>query len=179
MVVVSSTIRAAKGNVPQELKDLIAHWWLENAQGQGFGRPICEKLFVSEMQLFDNPEVPGKKEARVVFEIDVQEDMCNYLGAMHGGCTSFLIDLCSSITFNLIASHLAPQVTKHVSLSLNVTFHAPAVIGSKLRIVNTTAAFGKRVMTARSEVYDVTNGRICASGVHVKMPPSSGSPPKL
>ena len=110
MVVVSSTIRAAKGNVPQELKDLVAQWWLQNAQGQGFGRPICEKLFVTEMQLFDNPEVPGKKEARVVFEIDVQEgmpqplppstyhlrrcpDMCNYLGAMHGGCTSFLIDL--------------------------------------------------------------------------------------
>lgn len=86
MVVVSSSIRAAKGNVPQELKDLIAQWWTENAQGQGFGRSICEKLFVSEMQLFDNPEIPGKKEARIVFEIDVQK----------GASSQLLLGICRS-----------------------------------------------------------------------------------
>ena len=72
---VAKTIRGAKGNAPQEAKDLIAQWWVANAQGQGFGRSICQRLDVTDMQLFDNPEVPGKKEARMVFEIDVQKGM--------------------------------------------------------------------------------------------------------
>lgn len=69
---VADTIRAAKGNVSQEHKDLIAHWWVSNSQGQGFGRSVCEKLEVTDMQVFDNPEVPGKKETRMLFEIEVQ-----------------------------------------------------------------------------------------------------------
>ena len=73
MDVVANTIRGAKGNVSQEVKDLIAKWWVANAQGQGFGRSICERLVITDMQLFDNPEVPGKKEARMLFEIEVQK----------------------------------------------------------------------------------------------------------
>lgn len=38
---------------------------------------------------------------------------------------------CSSITFDLLASQIAPDVTNHVSSSLNVTFHSPAVLSVK------------------------------------------------
>lgn len=70
---VAETIRSAKGNVSQEHKDLIAHWWVSNSQGQGFGRSVCASLVITEMHVFDNPEVRGKKEARMVFEIDVKK----------------------------------------------------------------------------------------------------------
>ncbi|GJE87511.1 PaaI family thioesterase [Phanerochaete sordida] len=176
MDLVARSMRAAPGNVPRAVKDAVARWWSDNSQGQGFARAVCARLEVTHAELFGNPEVPRKQEGRIVFETDVTRDMCNYLGAMHGGCTSFLIDICTSIVLNLIAANSSPELAKHVSLALNITFHAPAVLGARLRIINTSVAFGTRVMTVRSEVFDVTNGRIVATGVHMKMPPSQ---PKL
>lgn len=173
---VARTMRAAPGNVPPAVKDAVARWWSDNSQGQGFARNVCARLDVTRAELFGNPEVARKQEALIVFETDVTRDMCNYLGAMHGGCTSFLIDICTSIVLNLIAASSSPELAKHVSLALNITFHAPAVMGARLRIINTSVAVGARVMTVRSEVYDITNGRIVATGVHMKMPPSQ---PKL
>ena len=68
---VADTIRAAKGNVPQQTKDTVALWWLEKTRGHGFARPLCARLVVSEMSTSVNLEAPGKKFGRMVFETAV------------------------------------------------------------------------------------------------------------
>jgi acyl-coenzyme A thioesterase 13 len=70
---VADTMRTAKGNAPQTTKDNVATWWVDNSQGQGFGRFICAGLAVKEMSIFDHPEIPGKKQGKMVFEIEVMK----------------------------------------------------------------------------------------------------------
>ncbi|TBU35361.1 hypothetical protein BD311DRAFT_743851 [Dichomitus squalens] len=63
-----------------------------------------------------------------------------------------------------------------VSQALNTTFHAPAPCGAKIEVVNTTVSFGARTVSAVTEIWDITNRRLCMMGVHNKMAPSQ---PKL
>ncbi|KAJ3550417.1 hypothetical protein NM688_g5083 [Phlebia brevispora] len=172
----ASTIRTAKGNVTQETKDALSRWYSGAIGSQGFAREVSARLEATELSVYDKPEESGKKEAKVVFEIDVKDDMCNFGNNMHGGCAAFLIDLCSSVALTLLASQTAPDKLSHVSLVLNTIYHAPAPKGCRLKIVNTTVALGGRVMTARTEIFDKTKNRLAVSGVHLKMAPS---PPKL
>lgn len=77
MDLVARTMRAAPGNVPQAAKELVAQWWSDNAHGQGFARNVCARLSVARAELFGNPEVPKRQEARIVFEIDVTRGVCS------------------------------------------------------------------------------------------------------
>lgn len=106
----ADSMRTAKGNASPETRDMLAKWWASLSPTAGFAQPICDRLHATEMVMADHA-LPGKKDAKVVFEIDVREgmlsfscsvgqggltgniDMCNYLGAMHGGCAAFLVDM--------------------------------------------------------------------------------------
>ena len=104
-----ASLSNVKGNVPDEDKRQLARWYAGAVERQGFARDIAKRLEATEMSVYDKAEEPGKKEARLVFELDVQEgkshvsgrsvvtkhapDMCNFGNNMHGGCTAFLIDL--------------------------------------------------------------------------------------
>ncbi|KAJ7631963.1 HotDog domain-containing protein [Mycena polygramma] len=137
-----------------------------NLEKNGFGGSIMEQVLVTHAFVQDKAEEPQKKEARVVCEIDVTEDMLNDGGNIHGACSAFLIDMCSS------ACLMVFQRGMHVSQTLNIVYHSPAVLGEKLRIINTTMTVGTRVMTVRTEIWNATQYRLVASGVHVKMRPS-------
>lgn len=67
------TMRSAKGNVPQSIKDSLAEWYSGAAELQRFAAPIARRLEATEMSVYDKTEEPGKKEAKMVFEIDVTE----------------------------------------------------------------------------------------------------------
>ncbi|KAI0325013.1 hypothetical protein GY45DRAFT_1261702 [Cubamyces sp. BRFM 1775] len=151
-------------------------------RGKGpFAQTIGERLEITEVAVFEREE-DGKTQMRVVFEIDVSGEMLNSGGMMHGGCTMFLVDVyvllhpaCSSIA--LVALGIAThKYANFVSQAISTVFHAPASEGTKLRIVNNTVSFGARTVSARVEIWDATNRRLVATGVHNQMPPSA---PKL
>ena len=74
MNLVDRTMRTAKGNVSQSLRDMMADFWFKNqVVGEGFGRAITAKLEVVEANVYDNNEISGKKEGRVVFETVVSQ----------------------------------------------------------------------------------------------------------
>ncbi|THG97003.1 hypothetical protein EW026_g4925 [Hermanssonia centrifuga] len=66
-------MRSAKGNVPQSIKDSLAEWYSGAADLHRFAAPIARRLEATEMSVYDKTEEPGKKEAKMVFEIDVTE----------------------------------------------------------------------------------------------------------
>jgi len=68
--------------------------------------------------------------------------------------------------------HLSGSSTPTVSQSMNVFFHAPAVLGEVLQIINTSISIGKRVVSAKTEIWSTTHRRLVVSGIHVKMAPS-------
>ncbi|KAK7470032.1 hypothetical protein VKT23_001467 [Stygiomarasmius scandens] len=128
---------------------------------------------VSTRAMVDEPE---REEARVVMELVVHDDMLNLANSVHGGCTAYLVDFCSSLALVVLRTKQKGELAAlSVSQSMNIVFHSPAFLGDTLRIVNSTISMGARVMTARTEIWNETHHRLVATGVHVKMEPS---PPK-
>jgi len=158
-----------KGNVPPEMQEQLIQVLVPLTPEKGFASEIYKQLRIKEMSLFER-EQDGRMQARIIFEITVNEDMVNAYHILHGGCVGHLIDGCTSVTLALLEIKLKKPVF-HVSQALNIVFHAAAPLGSKLKIVNTTTAMGGRTMTAAAEIWDVTNRRLVASGVHTKMQP--------
>ncbi|KAH9884120.1 hypothetical protein C8Q73DRAFT_363739 [Cubamyces lactineus] len=144
-------------------------------RGKGpFAQTVGSRLEMTEVAVFEREE-DGKTQMRMVFEIDVTREMLNSGDKMHGGCTMFLIDVCSSVA--LVALGIAThKYANFVSQAISTVFHAPATEGTRLRIVNNTVSFGARTVLARVEIWDATNRRLVATGVHNQMPPSA---PKL
>ncbi|KAF5390700.1 hypothetical protein D9757_002575 [Collybiopsis confluens] len=155
-----------------------------------FANSVVSRLEFVDSTFKNNAVESQRREVSATFKIVVDEDMCNASGNVHGGCSAFLIgmqtdiksmlncktdhflDVCSSVCI------MALKVSQggngiDVSQSLNIVYHAPAAIGETLRVVNTTMAVGRRVASARTEIWSETNRRLVASGVHIKMEPSS------
>ncbi|KAJ7058108.1 HotDog domain-containing protein [Mycena amicta] len=161
--------RAITGNADPSMKEMYSD--LRKLLGTrrdkpAFGDAIILRMGVVHASIDNKAEEPLKKEAKVVVEIEVFDEMLNGGGNVHGGCSAFLIDICSTLSLLL----LDPGLT--VSQSLNIVYHSPATLGEKLRIVNTTMTVGARALSARTEIWNTTKHRLVASGVHIKMQPS-------
>ncbi|KAF4601437.1 hypothetical protein EYR38_006090 [Pleurotus pulmonarius] len=183
-------VKQVSGNASYEAKE-IAYKWLAVflSAGEGFSGNVASRVRIMEASIIQNPEEPDKLESRVVCEIDVEEgqhsfatstiptlpsyyrvanthfafiDMLNPLGNLHGGCSIFLID------------EEANQ--RGVSQTINTTFHAPAPLGTKIRLVNTSMIIEEPMLCTRSEVWDVDNHRLISSAVQTKMLPSQPKP---
>ncbi|KAH9848929.1 hypothetical protein C2E23DRAFT_842157 [Lenzites betulinus] len=147
---------------------------LLHADGGKFAQSVASRLEMTEFEVYKREE-DGKTQVRAVFEGVVSEDMLNAAENMHGGCSMYLIDICSSIALVALSITLHNDA-RFVSQAIHTVFHAPAKIGAKLRIVNNTISFGARTVSARTEIWDMTNRRLVASGLHNQMQPSA---PKL
>jgi acyl-coenzyme A thioesterase 13 len=167
------------GNAPDDIKRFFnppVAFVIAVGTNKQFAISIVERMVLKEISILDKTEEPLKKECRVVCELDTEEDMVNSGRHLHGGCSAYLIDLCSTLA--LVAFGLAnnePAALDTVSQSLNIVYHSPAALGDRLRIVNTTMTVGSRAVSARTEIWNDTRHRLVASGTHIKMQPS---PPK-
>ncbi|KAG2073638.1 hypothetical protein BDR04DRAFT_1094596 [Suillus decipiens] len=141
-----------------------------------FEAEFASRLQLTEVSILSKAEEPEKLEGRVVLQAIVDEEMLNDAEHVHGGCTATMIDMhiCSCSTMPIFV--LTASTTGHgvfgVSQSLNIVYHSPALLGDKLRIVSTTLTVGSRILSSRSEIWNVTRHRLVASGVHIKMVPS-------
>lgn len=140
--------------------------------GPIFGEAIQKRLRVTEVSVNKKAEEPKKLEGRVVLETVIEEDMLNGGGKIHGGCSAFLIDICSTMALVALSLAQTGTVSLTVSQSLNVVFHSPGSLGDKIRIVNQTLTLGARAHSVRTEIWNVTHNRLISSGTHIKMQPS-------
>ncbi|KAG7090629.1 hypothetical protein E1B28_009731 [Marasmius oreades] len=174
----SVDISHVSGNAPDEIKRIIVTVFptidSRHAKGRrGYSEEIAKRMVVTEVSILCHPE-ELKKIGRVVCELEVHDDMINGSRTIHGGCSAFLVDMCSSMASTALA--LNNEATANlVSQSLNVVYHSPAVVGDKLRIVNATMTMGSRATSIKTEIWNITHHRLVASGVHIKMQPSEKS----
>ncbi|KIJ41071.1 hypothetical protein M422DRAFT_31950 [Sphaerobolus stellatus SS14] len=164
-----------KGNASDDIKKGIARiiTWNVDRGLAAFGDRIAGRLKLTEISVNSSENSSKKKEGLIICELDVEKDMVNGGGKLHGGCSAFLIDLCTSLPIAVLAGVPA------VSQSINMIYHAPATVGSRLRIVTKSVAIGSRIYTSRGEIWDITNDRLVASGTHIKMAPSAQLSTKL
>ncbi|TFK69434.1 Thioesterase/thiol ester dehydrase-isomerase, partial [Pluteus cervinus] len=163
------------GNAPEEVKELLAsaNYVPQANQPPTFADSIIKRTKTVEVSVVNKAEEPTRKEGRVVCEVLVEEDMTNGYGSVHGGCLALLIDQCSTMALYALQMSTVGEPFFGVSQSLNIVYHSPALLGDTLRIVNTTMTVGSRAVSVRAEVWSKTYHRLVASGVHIKMQPSS------
>ncbi|KAF7326890.1 hypothetical protein MVEN_02582900 [Mycena venus] len=127
----------------------------------GFGDSVDDRLVVTHASIQNKGEEPLKKEARVVCEIVVAEDMLNGGGNVHGGCLAMLIDMWVTFTYYLRHGSRLNQFqwldivsngvcARHARFAMH-KYHSPASLGDKLRITNATMTVGARLMSAGTE----------------------------
>ncbi|CAL1709468.1 unnamed protein product [Somion occarium] len=158
------------GNAPDYVKQLT-----NNVLGAyGVGEPSCfahdvgKKIKMVELDIHRRGE---KWQATATVDLTVSPSMLNGAGVMHGGALCYVIDNCASLP--LVALGLM-QGTNGVGVSqvLNVFFHAPAALGSSLRIINTSVTLGGRVMTSKCEILEKSSEKLIASALLSKMQPA-------
>ncbi|KZP21616.1 hypothetical protein FIBSPDRAFT_788193 [Athelia psychrophila] len=158
------------GNCAPETKLTVARWlYIFTHRGTGFGDRIGSRVKITEISVSGMPNEPEKKEARVVAEIIVDEDMTNPQGVIHGGCSMYLVDILSTLPLSALDFEQGGAGNAGVSQAIHTVFHAPARMGDNLRIVSTSLSVGGRTMTCRCEIWDTTNHRLVVSATQVKM----------
>ncbi|KAF9257216.1 Thioesterase/thiol ester dehydrase-isomerase [Marasmius fiardii PR-910] len=143
-------------------------------KSMGYSMEIFKRLLVTEIWFQEHLEETTKFVCKVTCELEVQPDMANNDHHLHGGCSAYLVDMCSNIAF-LAHGMAINQSARSVSQQINTLYHSPASVGERLRIVSTTMSVGERIMTARIEIWSATKHRLVASGIHTMMLPSTGT----
>ncbi|KAH6912466.1 HotDog domain-containing protein [Coprinopsis sp. MPI-PUGE-AT-0042] len=170
------------GNAPDNVKRVVASspkiFKQIPSQGPIFGEEIHKRMVVTEVSIIPKIEEPKKNEGRVVIEMEVAEDMLNGGGNIHGGCSAFLVDVCSTLALMALDIATTGKFNRSVSQSLNIVYHSPAALGDRIRIVNQTMTVGARAQSARTEIWNLTHHRLVSSGTHIKMVPSPPPVPK-
>ncbi|KDQ64053.1 hypothetical protein JAAARDRAFT_27681 [Jaapia argillacea MUCL 33604] len=164
------------GSAPAEIKQ-VTHQWLRIISSLGgFGGSIAKRLVLNEVGIRKVEDEEGKEECRVVFEVEVTPDMLNGSGSIHGACSAYLVDTCTSLPISALNKYKGNIPSPGVSQAINMVYHSPAGLADKLRVVCTTLSVGARVMSSRCEIWNQTHHRLVASGVHIKMEPSAPTP---
>ncbi|KAI0267333.1 Thioesterase/thiol ester dehydrase-isomerase [Gloeopeniophorella convolvens] len=158
------------GNVPDYAKRLACNTFVSYGIGSEDAFGVWKAFRVTEMTTQRNVRHGDRLEAVVTCELVVQKSMVNGAGAVHGGCVAYLIDNCASLPL-VVLGILQDINGVGVTQNLQVSYHAPALVGMRLLIVCTSVVLGKRVMNARCEISEKKTGRPVASGFISKMQP--------
>ncbi|KAL1944291.1 hypothetical protein VTO73DRAFT_3476 [Trametes versicolor] len=164
------------GDISPAVQDEISSFSKVVMEKGAFARSTGSSLVLTEVGVFQR-EKDGKAHARITYQTTVHDEMLNIGGNMHGGCAVYMIDICSSMALAVLGMATG-KPWNFVSQAINTTFHAPVPLGAKIELVNTTVSFGSRTVSAITEIWDITNNRLCVTGVHNKMKPSDPKPPQ-
>ncbi|KAF8627131.1 hypothetical protein AX17_006350 [Amanita inopinata Kibby_2008] len=167
-------ISAIGGNAPDYVKQLNYNTYISYGVGNEdcFGHKVGMAVRFVEVSIDRKMERQGRLAATTVAEIEVTKHMLNGAGMLHGGCVAYLIDNCCStplVVLGIINNANGVGVTQ----AMNVMFHSPAPLGTRLAIISTSITLGGRVMSSRCEIVDKDTGRVVASAFLNKMQPTS------
>ncbi|XP_006456934.1 hypothetical protein AGABI2DRAFT_212153, partial [Agaricus bisporus var. bisporus H97] len=158
------------GNAPKKIKSLAAavFWHFVDAKGSSYGVETGRKLRFTEInisgdhqsfsteardtQLIENHKGRDDLTVETVFEVVVDRDMCNIHGTLHGSCAAYFVDPCSSSSLVTLGLLLGIDGTG-VSQSMNLIWHRPIYMGTKINIRSTSVFLTGRIRTARCEIW--------------------------
>ncbi|KAF9478683.1 hypothetical protein BDN70DRAFT_879703 [Pholiota conissans] len=163
-------VSSIAGNISKEDKQRclgIFQYFIGNSAEQVYGSQVGERLKAVEMNVRGEGSMST---AQVVFEVTVEQDMCNGFNIMHGGCAAYIIDPCSVASLVILGMKLGIDAVGF-SQSMHLIWHSPVkrrvIIGAKIRIVATSMSAQGRVKTARCEIWD--KDILCVSAIHSTM----------
>ncbi|KIK64613.1 hypothetical protein GYMLUDRAFT_195129 [Collybiopsis luxurians FD-317 M1] len=157
-------VSAVHGNVSDKAKqfviDLLNYHYYGGVKEESFGLQVGRRLELRSMNVW-----AATTEAQTVFEITVTKDMCNPFGTLHGACACYIVDPCSMSATVVLGAALGIDATG-VSQSMNLIWHQPAKMGTRLRVVSTSVFIEGRIRTARVEIIDCETEKLYVSAIH-------------
>ncbi|KAF9445328.1 hypothetical protein P691DRAFT_805776 [Macrolepiota fuliginosa MF-IS2] len=172
---ISGSRHQIKGNASEKVKDLASTIFSHfiDAKGCSYNSNIGRKLKFSEINVLGSLDlktvgVGNDLSVETVFEVVVDQDMCNLYGTLHGGCAAYLVDPCSSASLVALGLLLGTDGTG-VSQSMNLIWHHPIYKDMKISIKSTSMYITGRVRTARCEIW--SGNKLCVSAVHSTINP--------
>ncbi|THU91053.1 hypothetical protein K435DRAFT_674919 [Dendrothele bispora CBS 962.96] len=160
-----------RGNVSDQSKRLAVNIFSHfiGAREENFGAQVGRRLKLVEMNV--SSRNGRATEAQTVFEIAVAKDMCNIYGTLHGACATYIVDPCSVSALVVLGAALGVDGTG-VSQSMNLIWHQPAKIGTRLRVLSTSIYIEGRIRTSRCELWGVDDDKLYVSAVHSTVNPN-------
>ncbi|KAF8165862.1 hypothetical protein B0H34DRAFT_254120 [Crassisporium funariophilum] len=143
-----------KGNVSEDMKrfSTALFRFFVSTEDKSYGAAVGQRLKFLEINIWgEGRSACGES----IFEIMVGEDMCNVFGTLHGACAAYIVDPCSVSSLVTLGTFLGIDGTG-VSQSMNLIWHSPVRMGTKLRVVATSMSMKGRVRSARCEVSEVS-----------------------
>ncbi|BFZ61690.1 hypothetical protein YB2330_002763 [Saitoella coloradoensis] len=98
----------------------------------------------------------------IVLEMEVDDELCNPMGNLHGGAMALIVDVCTSF------SGMARGIGIAVSRNLSVSYLRPAPNGCKIQIETEVVSISKRMALYRCTIRDAETKKIIAVGEHDK-----------
>ncbi|KAG7447740.1 uncharacterized protein BT62DRAFT_790387 [Guyanagaster necrorhizus] len=129
-------VSTIKGNISNEEKQLGANIfsYFVNSREESYGAEVGRRLRLVEMNIWGRDASGTAAQGQTIFEIDVEKDMCNVFGTLHGACAAYIVDPCSVSSLVVLGAAIGADETG-VSQSLNVIWHQPAKMGTTLRVI--------------------------------------------
>lgn len=106
-------------------------------------------------------ELVEREDGRAVMQVTVEERHCNTMGAAHGGLMTSVMDAVSGAAVARQPSIHGKAVS---TVSVNVTFVGPSLLGDRLRVTAQRKGTGKRLLTCDVEAIN-QDGEIVAIGI--------------
>lgn len=171
------------GNLSDDAKrrGVSAFTYFVSTADKSYGASVGQRLKPVEMNVWKEGSAAAYGET--IFEITVDEDMCNVFGTLHGACAAYIIDpyvfylffevrvdrgRCSVSALITLGRTIGVDGTG-VSQSMNLIWHRSIRLGTKLRVVSTSMSLRGRVRSARCELWD--GDKLCVSAVHSTVNP--------
>jgi uncharacterized protein (TIGR00369 family) len=106
-------------------------------------------------------ELMEREDGRAVMQVTVEERHCNTMGAAHGGLMTSVMDAVSGAAVARQPSIDGKAVS---TVSVNVTFVGPSLLGDRLTVTAERKGKGKRLLTCDVEATN-QDGEIVAIGI--------------
>jgi len=97
------------------------------------------------------------EEGSVMMEFIIRQEMCNPVGALHGGVIAAMLDEVAGVTVYSLG-----HTNYHTSVNLVVDFFAPSLVGHRVKARGKVIKRGKKISHLHAELTHSETGRLLA-----------------
>ncbi|KAH7646398.1 acyl-coenzyme A thioesterase 13-like [Dermatophagoides farinae] len=115
-----------------------------------------------------NVQIVDITKGRIVADMPVTKECCNPVNYLHGGMSTTLFDVLSSMAIrsHFEADDIEPPIT--VSVELSMSFLAGVPEGRTVRLETETLRVGKKIAFLIGHIYDKETNKLVVTGKHTK-----------
>jgi len=101
---------------------------------------------------------------QIILRLKVEPNFCNYMGSIHGGALTTILDCATTLAILKVDKHLR----KSVSAELNFSFMNPATVKDHLLIRAECLKVGKSLAFTHADIFIEESLKMVGKGQHLK-----------